>query len=202
MLWGMKRALIVIDVQNEYFTGNLPIAYPPREDSLARILEAVDAANAAGIPVVFVQHSSPAQSPLFGKGGHSWELHEDLARKPYAKLVEKSMASAYAKTDLGEWLDGEGVDTVTIAGYMTQNCDESTARDAFHRDTVVEFLSDATGTVALTTSAGRRTAQEVHEGVLVVMQSNFAAVTTAAEWIEAVKAAEPLDKPNIWASTR
>lgn len=198
----MKRALVVIDVQNEYFTGNLPIAYPPREESLARIVEAVDAANAAGIPVVMVQHSAPAESPLFGKGGHSWELHEDVAAKPYDKLVEKSMASSYAGTDLGEWLDGQGVDTVSIVGYMTQNCDESTARDAYHRGQRVEFLSDATGTVALRNSAGSRSAQEVHEGVLVVMQSNFAAVVSTADWIEAVKAEKPLDKPNIWASTR
>ncbi|MFI6323909.1 cysteine hydrolase family protein [Nonomuraea sp. NPDC050556] len=198
----MKRALVVIDVQNEYFTGNLPIAYPPREESLARIVDAIDAANAAGIPVVMVQHSAPAESPLFGKGGHSWELHEDVAAKPYDKLVEKTLASSYARTDLGEWLDGQGVDTVSIVGYMTQNCDESTARDAYHRGQRVEFLSDATGTVALHNGAGSRSAQEVHEGVLVVMQSNFAAVVSTADWIEAVKAEKPLDKPSIWASTR
>lgn len=198
----MKRALIVIDVQNEYFTGNLPIAYPPRDESLARILEAVDAANAAGVPVVVVQHSSPESSPLMGRGKPSWQLHEELARKPYDKLVEKSMASSYAGTDLGQWLDEQGVDTVAVVGYMTQNCDESTARDAYHRGSTVEFLSDATGTVALRNSAGSRTAREVHEGVLVVMQSNFASVVTTAEWIEAVKAEKALDKPNIWASTR
>ncbi|MER7133567.1 cysteine hydrolase, partial [Streptosporangium saharense] len=64
-----------------------------------------------------------------------------------------------------------------------------------------EFLSDATGTVPLSNSAGTATAEEVHNHVLVVLASNFASVVTTAEWIDAVKAGEPLARPNIWAST-
>ena len=153
---GMKRALIVIDVQNEYFTGNLPIAHPPREESLANILTAIDTAREHGIPVIVVQHTSPARSPLFATGGHSWELHEEVGRRPYDHLMEKTMASAFAKTDLAGWLDAQEVDTLAVAGYMTQNCDESTARDAFHRGMAVEFLSDATGTLALSNRARQR----------------------------------------------
>jgi nicotinamidase-related amidase len=198
----MKRALIVIDVQNEYFTGNLPIAHPPREESLANILTAMDTAREHGIPVIVVQHTSPAQSPLFATGGHSWELHEEVGRRPYDRLMEKTMASAFAKTDLAGWLDAQEVDTLAVAGYMTQNCDESTARDAFHRGIAVEFLSDATGTLALSNRAGSVTAEELHNHVLVVMASNFASVSTTAEWAAAVKSGELLPRPSIWASTR
>ncbi|WP_031158554.1 cysteine hydrolase family protein [Streptosporangium roseum] len=198
----MKRALIVIDVQNEYFTGALPITHPPREGSLAAVLTAMDTAREHGIPVVVVQHTSPAGSPLFAAGGHSWELHEEVGRRPYDHLVEKTMASAFAGTDLAGWLDAHGVDTLTVAGYMSQNCDESTARDAHHRGMAVEFLSDATGTLALSNRAGSVTAEELHDHVLVVMDSNFASVATVAEWVGAVRSGEPLPRPNIWASTR
>lgn len=47
-----RRALLVIDVQNEYVSGNLPIEYPPVETSLSNIAAAMDAAKSAGIPVV------------------------------------------------------------------------------------------------------------------------------------------------------
>ncbi|GAA3441817.1 cysteine hydrolase family protein [Planomonospora venezuelensis] len=198
----MKRALIVVDVQNEYFTGNLPIAYPPREESLAAILAAMDTAREHGVPVVVVRHTAPAGSPIFAGGGHGWELREEVAGRPYDLLTDKSMASAFAGTGLGGWLDARGIDTVAVAGYMTQNCDESTARDAYHRGLRVEFLSDATGTVALSNRAGRLTAEEVHRNVLVVMDSNFASVATTAEWTAAVAAGEPLPRPDIWASTR
>lgn len=194
-----NRALIVIDVQNEYFTGNLPIAYPPRDESLKAVLRAMDAAERHGIPVIVVRHTAPASSPLFAEGSHGWELHEEIARRPRNHLVDKAKASAFHQTGLPGLL--EGVDTVAIAGYMTQNCDESTARDASHLGFAVEFLSDATGTVPLANAAGALSAREVHEHVLVVMQSNFAAVTTTGEWIDAVAAGAPLGRPSIWEST-
>jgi nicotinamidase-related amidase len=53
-----KRALIVIDVQNEYFDGALPITDPPREQSLENIGRARDAATAAGVPVIVVRHGT------------------------------------------------------------------------------------------------------------------------------------------------
>ncbi|MBG0832305.1 cysteine hydrolase [Planomonospora sp. ID67723] len=198
----MKRALIVIDVQNEYFTGNLPIAYPPREESLANVLAAMDTAREHGVPVIVVRHTEPAGSPIFADGGHGWELREEVAGRPYDLLMDKSMASAFAGTGLGQWLDARGIDTLAVAGYMTQNCDESTVRDAYHRGMRVEFLSDATGTVALSNRSGSLTAEEVHRGVLVVMDSNFASVATTAEWAAAVTTGEPLPRPDIWASTR
>ncbi|MBB4918631.1 cysteine hydrolase family protein [Streptosporangium saharense] len=197
----MKRALVVIDVQNEYFTGALPIAFPPRQESLANIVAATEVARAHGVPVVVVRHTAPAESPLFAGGSPSWELREEIGREPYDHLVDKTLASAFAGTDLAEWLAAKEIDTLAVAGYMTQNCDESTARDAAHLGLTVEFLSDATGTVPLSNSAGTATAEEVHNHVLVVMASNFASVVTTAEWIDAVKAGEPLARPNIWAST-
>lgn len=48
----MKRALLVIDVQNEYTTGKLPVTYPP--GSLERIVKVIEAARTKQIPVVFI----------------------------------------------------------------------------------------------------------------------------------------------------
>ncbi|MER7207310.1 cysteine hydrolase family protein [Streptosporangium sp. NPDC000239] len=197
----MKRALVVIDVQNEYFTGNLPIAFPPRQESLANIVATMDVAREHGVPVVIVRHTAPAESPLFAKGSPSWELREEVGSRPYDHLVDKTLASSFAGTDLAGWLAAQEIDTVTITGYMTQNCDESTARDAAHLGLKVEFLSDATGALPLSNNAGTATAEELHNHVLVVMASNFAAVATTAEWIDAVRAGEPLPHSNIWVST-
>src|SRR3546814_14869269 len=67
-----QRALVVIDVQNEYVTGNLRIEYPPVEDSLRNIGKAIDGARSAGIPVVVVQQMSPTpadrKSVVTGRG--------------------------------------------------------------------------------------------------------------------------------------
>lgn len=70
----MSRALLVIDVQNEYFTGALPITYPVGH--LDRILAVMDAAEGK-IPVVVVQHQTE-DGPIFRKGSKAWELHPEV----------------------------------------------------------------------------------------------------------------------------
>lgn len=195
-----NRALIVIDVQNEYVTGNLPIAYPPLAESVANIGAAMDAADAAGIPVVLVQHVAPETSPIFARGSEGFDLHASVASRRRDLLVEKTLPSSFTGTGLAEWLTERGVDTVVVCGYLTQNCDESTARDAVHRGFAVEFLSDATGAVALANAAGRVEARDLHEAVLTVMQSRYAAVATTAAWVAVVKGGGELERGSIHAS--
>ena len=76
-----RRALILIDVQNEYVTGNLLIEYPDVRLSLRNIATAAAAANAAGIPIVVVQNTAPPTAPIFVKGTPGWELHPDVGRR-------------------------------------------------------------------------------------------------------------------------
>lgn len=83
-----RRALVVIDVQMEYFSGGLLIEYPPIAQSLPNIARAMDAAHAAGIPIVVVQHSESPVAPLFAKGSASWALHEAVASRPRDHYIE------------------------------------------------------------------------------------------------------------------
>jgi nicotinamidase-related amidase len=197
-----RRALLVIDVQNEYVTGNLPIEYPDVNVSLANVGRAIDAANRHGVPVVVVQNVAPAASPLFARGSDGAALHEVVATRPRAHLIEKSMPSAFAGTDLAGWLAQHDIDTIVIAGYMTHNCDDSTVKHAVHAGLSVEFLADATGAVPYENRAGRASAEEIHRVFTVVMQSRFAAVLTTAEWLAALDTGEPPARDTIYASNQ
>lgn len=181
----MKRALLVIDVQNEYFTGALPVVHPP--GSLAKILAAMDAATAAGMPVVVIRHGAEApDAPAFRRGSQAWELHPEVAHRHRDLLLEKSLPGSFTATGLEEWLRERRVEAVVICGYMTQMCCDTTSREAFHRGFTVEFLSDATGTLAFSNSAGSVTAEELHRAVLVTQQLRFATVLPTAAWLAAV----------------
>jgi nicotinamidase-related amidase len=195
-----RRALIVIDVQNEYVSGALRIEYPPVEESLLAIAQAMDHAKSSGVPIVAVQNRAPASSPLFAEGSHGWELHETVARRHRDHLLHKELPSALARTELREWLVQRAIDTVTIIGYMTHNCDMATAVDATQAGYAVELLSDATGSVPYTNAAGSATAQQIHDAFCVVMQSRFAAVVTTQQWMDAVTAGERLARGSIHAS--
>jgi len=179
----MKRALIVVDVQNEYFDGGaLPISYPPH--SFERIKTAIAQAQKAGILIVFVQHTSLKENAgAFVRGSHLWELHDEIKVLKPDLYIEKNHASSFVGTDLNYRLRTLGVDTVAIVGYMTQNCCDATARDASQLGYNVEFLSDANGTLAFKNDAGEVSAEELHRAFLVAQSFGFSRVLTLNEWI-------------------
>ncbi|MRR56680.1 MAG: cysteine hydrolase [Deltaproteobacteria bacterium] len=200
MTWqSPKRALIVIDVQNEYVTGNLPIEYPTLDLSLPNIKRAIDAATQASIPVVVVQHVAPETSPIFAIGSHGWELHP-IAQVENALHVQKKQPSAFADTGLAEWLRENGVDTLTVVGYMSQNCNESTIRHAADSGWSVEYLRDATGAVSYRNKMGFLDAKTMHEASCVVLQSRFAAVMTTEDWLTLIKSGQVAAREGLYQS--
>jgi nicotinamidase-related amidase len=104
-------------------------------------------------------------------------------------LIHKSLPGSFTGTDLEAFLRERQIDTVTIAGYMTQMCCDTTARQALHLGFKVEFLSDATGTLDISNSAGSVTAEELHRAILVTQQMRFGDVLTADQWITRISQA-------------
>jgi nicotinamidase-related amidase len=177
----MKRALLVIDVQNEYFTGLLPITHPAGH--LERILRTIDTAQAREVPVVVIQHTfTQADKPFFRKGSAGWQLHPEVASRPRSHWIEKTMPGSFTGTDLDRWLRDQEIDTVSISGYMTHMCCDTTARQAAHLGYHVEFLSDATGTLPVKNSAGEVTAEELHRSILCAQQMMISEVIDSEEW--------------------
>jgi nicotinamidase-related amidase len=198
-----RRALVVIDVQNEYFDGGgLPIEYPPISQTLPNVARAMDAASAAGLPVVVVRHHAPAGMPLFQAGTHAGELHEAVAGRKRDHLVTKAFPSAFTGTDFADWLDKHRIDTLSVAGYMTHNCVAATIFEGMHRGFTMEYLHDASGALPYANASGRATAEEIHRVFSVVFHSNFAAVASTADWVEAVNARQPLGRDNPLLSNR
>jgi nicotinamidase-related amidase len=178
----MKRALLVIDVQREYFDGALPITHPAGH--LENILAVMDEANQANVPTAIIRHHQPdPESPLFRKNSDMWQLHEEVEKRPRDVLIDKQLPGSFTNTNLGDWLKQVEADTVSIAGYMTQICCDSTARQAMHHGFKVEFLKDATGTLAIENEAGSVTAEQMQTSILVAQQMFISEVISNQDWI-------------------
>ena len=98
----MKRALLVIDVQNEYFTGKLPIKYP--ENAFNNILIAMNIAKFQKIPIVLIQHTNPSDASTFANGTDEWEIHSQIASKHHDRLIEKTLPGSFTETNLEDYL--------------------------------------------------------------------------------------------------
>lgn len=200
----MTRALIVIDLQLDYFTGPLPIRHPSPEASLDRVLQAIDVAEQHGIRVFMVSHENPAGAPALAAGSPGQELHpliRDRQRDGWTH-VTKRYASAFDETGLSDLLRESGVRTLTLAGYQINNCVLATAAAAAPNGFTAEVLSDATGAIGLANDAGFVPAQSLHETMLTLLHSNFAAVAPVDVWEAAVISRTDLPKSNLVASAQ
>ncbi|MFC7878763.1 isochorismatase family protein [Isoptericola sp. NPDC057391] len=197
-----RRALVLVDVQQEYFGGPLEIQYPPHDTSLPQIARAIDAAAAAGIPVVAVQHTVGEGAPVFDPTSEGFRLHPEVEgrRSGDWKSVVKQYGTVFAGTDLLAWLRERDIDTITLVGYMTNNCIISSAAEAETHELSAEVLSDATGAVNIANDAGFADAMAVHTTLLTVLNSNWAAVADTTAWIDAVTAGQPLPKSDLGTS--
>lgn len=177
----MVRALLVIDVQREYFDGALPISYPVGH--LENILNVMDSAAAGRIPTAVIRHhQADPESPIFRLNSDMWQLHPEVEQRPRDILIDKQLPGSFTGTQLGEWLKTLQADVVTIAGYMTHMCCDTTARQAFHLGLKVEFLSDATGTLTIENSAGRAEAEQMQSSILVAQQMFISEVISTQDW--------------------
>jgi nicotinamidase-related amidase len=194
-----RRALIVIDAQQQYFDGLLAIEHPPRDRSVAKIGEAIDVATTSQVPVVIVQHELPEGAPVFATGSDGHRLHPEIERRTEraSKRVSKTVASIFEGTGLVEWLRAEGIDTIALTGYMTNNCVLASAAAAEPHGLTVEVLSDATGAIPLSNDAGSSSAAHVHQTLMTLLSSNWAAVATTDTWIGAVQAGTTLPRSNL-----
>ncbi|WP_159620016.1 isochorismatase family protein [Arthrobacter zhaoguopingii] len=197
-----RRALVLVDVQQQYFSGLLEIQYPPHEESLPRITAAIDAATAAGIPIAVVQHTAGEGAPVFAPGTPEFELHPEIQnrRTDTWKSVVKQYGSVYADTDLTAWLHENGVDTVTLVGYMTNNCILGSAVEAEALGFTTEVLSDATGAINLANDAGFADAETVHTTLLALLNSNWAAVGSTDAWTTALTTQKQLPAGDLGGS--
>lgn len=176
----MRKALLVIDVQQEYFEGPYRIEYP--DNSLDNIMRALRFAESSNITTVVIRHTSKS-GKHFVKKTPGWELRPEIGKFRPDLYVEKRYPGSFTNTNLETWLrDGE-IDTVTIAGYMTHMCCDTTARQAFHLGFNVEFLSDATGTVSLKLGEETLDAQTIHKAFLAGQASQFSRVLSVKEWM-------------------
>ena len=182
-----KTALIVIDVQNEYFDGKWPI--PDGNAALDNIEETIEASQQAGAKVIYVQHEvlNPERG-LFIRGTNGFELHSRLKPRPEDRRIVKNYPGSFSKTDLEETLRKDGIETVVISGYMTHMCCDTTAREGFHRDFRVLFLDDATATRdGEHPTLGKIEHGELHRSTLITQASMFAEVLPTQELVERLR---------------
>ena len=143
-LVAAKTAVVLIDYQYEYRSGPLTLPDEPVASNAARRLRAW--ADCAGVAVIHVLHLAPATAPIFAPDSIGAAAITGLSPGEGEAIIHKHLPSAFTGTGLNDELQARAVETLIIAGYMTHNCVDSTAREAFHRGYRVGVVADACAT--------------------------------------------------------
>ncbi|KIH84587.1 cysteine hydrolase family protein [Pseudomonas batumici] len=173
-------ALLVIDFQNEYFSGRLPI--PDGLQALQNTRRLIDFADREKIPVIHVQHVAPAGSALFALDGQTVDFHPLMKPRPQDKVLRKTSVSVFASTDLDAQLKKAKVKTLIVTGLMTHACVAGAARDAVPLGYDVVVASDATATRAIERFNGQSVSKDaLHEAALAEIEDTFGDVLSTSQ---------------------
>lgn len=130
----MVSALLVIDVQNGVVDG-----VESADGTVAVIARAVEAARAAGCPVVWVQHADPVELPVDSR---EWQIVPALQPARGDVMVRKQHRSSFAGTGLADILRGRGVDRVIVTGAQSAFCVDMAGKHALAEGFHVTLLED------------------------------------------------------------
>jgi nicotinamidase-related amidase len=174
-------ALIVIDIQNDYFPGGA-MELEGASAAAAKAGKAIKQARASGMPVIHVQHMSTRPgSTFFLPGTKGQEIHASVTPENGETVIEKNYPNSFRSTTLQKRLEELAVRNLVVAGMMTHMCVDATVRHAADLGYKVTLLGDACATRAQAYGGESVPARQVHAAFLAALNGFYAKVIRADE---------------------
>ena len=178
-----KRALVLIDVQNDYFAGGKwPLSgMELAADNAAKLLSA---ARAAGDVVVHVRHEFPsAEAPFFTPNSDGAKIHPKVHSLDGEPVVLKHHVNSFLETDLKAILDKHGVEEVVICGAMSHMCVDAGTRAASDFGYRCVVVHDACATRDQEFGGKVVPAADVHAAFMAALGFGYAKLVSTTEYI-------------------
>lgn len=177
-----KQALIIVDIQNDYFENGALTLVNPIEASLQakKILEYFRAHN---LPIAHVQHVSPEGVPFMVKGTQGVEIHENVKPLSNENIFTKKFPNSFRETGLQDYLKSNEVDHVVIVGMMTHMCIDATTRAAFDFGYKCTVIADACASRDLEIKGEAVKAKDVHNAFLAALEFFYADIQNTDDFL-------------------
>ncbi|MGV8920943.1 MAG: isochorismatase family protein [Pseudomonas sp.] len=177
------KALIVVDIQNDYFSGGKWVLNDVNAaaDNAARIIAA---ARNNGDTIIHIRHETLApDAPFFVPGSNGSQLHPKAKNIPGELVIVKHYMNPYRETELLHALQSKGVECVTIVGNMSHMCIDAVTRasDDFGFKTTV--IHDACATHDLEFNGVKVPSTQVHAAFMAALRFGYASVVSTEEFL-------------------
>lgn len=179
----MKRALLIIDVQNDYFEGGRNELVHTREATL-NIQELITEFRAEGEPVIYIQHiNTYPNASFFIDETDGIKISELIAPLSSDTVIVKHCPDSFQETPLREHLERLDIRELVICGMMTHMCVDTTVRAARGLGYNVTLVEDACATQDLKWNGELIPADVVQKTYMASMNASFATICKTQDLI-------------------
>ena len=172
----MSKALIIIDIQNDYFQGGNCELVNPIEASL-KAKELLEYFRKNKMPVFHVQHINLRKgATYFLPNTKGVQIHENVKPLENEIIIEKNFPNSFLETNLESELEKQNIKELVICGMMSHMCIDSTTRAAFDLGFDCTLAHDACTTKDLVFLDKKVNASEVHNSFMSALGTIFSKV--------------------------
>lgn len=180
----METALIVIDIQNDYFDkGTMALVGSDKASENARLL--LDRFRADSLPLIHIQHIAARPTATFflpnTKGA---EIHDNVKPLGQEKVIVKHYPNSFRETELLDYLKSKNITDLVICGMMTHMCVDATARAAKDFGFNLVLIGDACATKNQEINGQIAKAEEVQKSFLAALNYFYATVKTTKQYLD------------------
>jgi nicotinamidase-related amidase len=178
----MSKALIIIDIQNDYF-----------ENGAMELVGALEASEKAklvltkfrddNLPIIHIQHLASASGTFFLPNSSGQEIHKNVTPLSGEKLIVKNYPNSFRETELLDYLQSISSTELVFVGMMTHMCIDATVRAAKDYNFECTLISDATATRDLEINGKKVKADDVQNAFLAGLSSFYATIKTTEEYL-------------------
>ncbi|MCM4157821.1 cysteine hydrolase family protein [Gramella sp. AN32] len=180
---NLKTALILIDIQQDYFPGGKMELSNPEKASL-NAKKILDEFRKEKSPVIHIQHKSTRpDSKFFIPGTRGMEIHKNVKPIEREIVIIKNYPNSFRETELLETLHKMNIEKLVICGMMTHMCVDATTRHAKDLGFDCIVIGDACATKDLEIFGEKVEASEVQKSFLAAMDYYYSAVMTTEKYL-------------------
>jgi nicotinamidase-related amidase len=177
-----KKALLLIDIQNDYFPGG-DMELTDIEKASANAAALLERFREKRRPLVHVRHVFPSDAaPFFRPNSPGAQIHESVAPTENETVITKNQVNAFQQTDLKTLLEAMGVKDLVIVGAMSHMCIEGTTRAAADLGYMCEVIHDACATREQEFNGRKISAEDVHGAAMSSLGFAYAQVMSLDQW--------------------
>ncbi len=187
-----KTALILIDIQNDYFDkGTMTLVGSDRASQHAKLI--LERFRADNLPIIHIQHIAAGSTATFflpnTKGA---EIHDNVKPLEREKVIIKHYPNSFRKTELLDYLKSKGITDLVICGMMTHMCVDATTRAAKDFGFNIVLIGDACATKDQGINGQIVKAEEVQKSFLAALNYYYATISTTQQYLDKTSAAHNL----------